>query len=375
VESFPGPNPIDPTLDRITILFRVLGWAWMLMLIVIGLSDDDISQTALAIVNISIATTWTGATLWAYREGSLMKTAWFVVVDAMTAFFVGGTAVGRPGGFELFHGGYPLSSVVVAANAGGLRWALPVSVVLAVEQLWLRFRLGLDGVSLVIIVVSPFVAIVTGWGFDALREHSARRLEAEAALAESEAEKARLEERADLAVRLHDSVLQTLHAIQLEAADPAQVTYLARRQERELKRTIAQFLSAYGRSFRVALMTARDEVEDMHNRITIDTVVKDDLPIDDQLTTVVNAAREAMLNAARHSGASVIDMYSECREGSVLVSVRDRGSGFEFSEATDGSGIARSIIDRIDSIGGQVDIVTAPGAGTEVTIEIAYPPI
>src|SRR5208283_5432648 len=47
--------------------------------------------------------------------------------------------------------------------------------------------------------------------------------------------RARAEERADMATRVHDSVLQTLALIQRNAADPHQVVQLARAQERELR--------------------------------------------------------------------------------------------------------------------------------------------
>src|SRR6185312_5984525 len=47
--------------------------------------------------------------------------------------------------------------------------------------------------------------------------------------------RARAEERADMAARVHDSVLQTLALIQLKAGNPQQIRQLARAQERELR--------------------------------------------------------------------------------------------------------------------------------------------
>ena len=376
----PGSNPIDPTLRRITLLFRILGWAWMTLLVIIGLSSPPgssahIEQTWVAVMTLSVATAWTAATVWAARNDGRLRSRWFVGIDFLTALLVGGASPAADTS-DLFHGGYPMSSVVVAANGGGLRWALPVSMVLGIEQFFVRMSVLDRGISAsAFAIVFPVIAFVVGVGFDALRDHSARRSEAEARLARAEAEQARLEERAGLATRLHDSVLQTLNAIQLEANNPEQVMYLARRQQRELKRTIEQFLSPNEPSFRVALLEARDDVEDMHTRVMIDALIKDDLPLDDTLSHVVEAAREAMVNAARHSGANLIDVYSERREDSVVVMVRDRGSGFNPDRVmrSGGHGMAMSLFERVGSVGGTVDIASGPGEGTEVVIRVDYP--
>ena len=62
-------------------------------------------------------------------------------------------------------------------------------------------------------------------------------------VADERAERIRVSERAEVAARIHDSVLQTLALVQRHAGDAQQVTKLARRQERELRRWL------YGRGF------------------------------------------------------------------------------------------------------------------------------
>ena len=85
----------------------------------------------------------------------------------------------------------------------------------------------------------------------------------------------------------------------------------------------------------------------------------------------VRAAREAMVNAAKHSGADKIDVYAEVDEESVEVFVRDRGKGFDVEAvAEDRLGIKGSVIDRMARHGGSATIRSAPGDGTEVRLEI-----
>ena len=62
------------------------------------------------------------------------------------------------------------------------------------------------------------------------------------------------------------------------------------------------------------------------------------------MQALVLAAREAMVNAARHSGAPVIAVYQEIEPDTVTVYVRDRGCGFvPDSIPRDRGGIAESI--------------------------------
>ncbi len=83
------------------------------------------------------------------------------------------------------------------------------------------------------------------------------------------------------------------------------------------------------------------------------------------------AAREAMVNAAKHSGADKVDVFAECHERRVEVFVRDRGHGFDQGAVPqDRLGIRNSIVDRMVRHGGQAEIRTSPGEGTEVRLSM-----
>jgi signal transduction histidine kinase len=180
----------------------------------------------------------------------------------------------------------------------------------------------------------------------------------------------RLEERAEVAARIHDSVLQTLALIQRHAGDGQRVTSLARRQERDLRRWL--YGSGYGTAVTLvdALADAAADVEDAHG-VRIEVASSGDAPLDEPLAQLVLAAREALANAAKHSGSDEIAVYSEAGAGEIAVFVRDRGAGFDRAlVAEDRRGLAESIEARMQRAGGRATITTAPGEGTEVELTI-----
>jgi signal transduction histidine kinase len=152
------------------------------------------------------------------------------------------------------------------------------------------------------------------------------------------------------------------------ADDPGQSRYLARRQERELRRNIEEWRSEYRQSFRAALLAVRDEIEDTH-RVEIEAVIRDDAQMNPNLAAAIEAAREAMANAAKHSGSTTITLYSEFVNGDAQIHVRDSGSGF----VDDGrkSRVRERLARRVENAGGLVEIDTAPDSGTEITITVA----
>ena len=87
---------------------------------------------------------------------------------------------------------------------------------------------------------------------------------------------------------------------------------------------------------------------------------------------VVAAAREAMLNAARHSGdPQPVQVFARMAPDEVSVYIRDRGCGFDPDTLPpDRGGVRDSIIGRITRAGGTTTIRSAPGAGTEVQIRM-----
>ena len=181
------------------------------------------------------------------------------------------------------------------------------------------------------------------------------------------------QERADVAAHLHDSVLQTLALIQKHAHEPREVVRLARSQERDLRGWLYEDRADDATSFAAALKKAAAEVEDTHG-IPVDVVTVGDLEIDNRTRAVLNAAREAAVNAAKHSGTDKVDIFAEVDGSEVEVFVRDRGSGFDPESVPDDRlGVRRSIVDRMSRHGGSAEIRSTVGEGTEVRLSTRRP--
>lgn len=360
------PPLVDDTLRWVLVVFRLLGWLWMLGLVVATLITDEGAHAGVTVAAVVAAGGWSLLTL-GLRTSPMLQTWGFLLVDGGIALAVA-SASAVAGAEHLFHGGYPMSWVVLAAYAKGMRGALTAGGALSAHQAIIFLAADATVVSTVGNVVFVVFAVVIGPAFDALRANEKLRLDVEQRLADERQERARHEERANLANQLHDSVLQTLHAIRQDADDPSQVRYVARRQERELRRTIDEFRSPYVHSLKARLLATRDEIEDVH-RIEVDAVIRDDAEMTEGLASLVDATREALVNAAKHSGEDHVDLYSECVAGVAHVYVRDRGAGFEPDSRDDG-GLMYSVRRRVAGAGGSVSVSSRPGAGTEVRLEM-----
>jgi signal transduction histidine kinase len=97
-----------------------------------------------------------------------------------------------------------------------------------------------------------------------------------------------------------------------------------------------------------------------------------DLGVDDRLPEPVEVAAyyvvsEALTNAAKHAGASAASVGLERSNGSLRVSIRDDGVGG--ADPSQGSGLV-GLSDRVEALGGHIQVASPPGAGTSIVVEI-----
>ncbi len=187
----------------------------------------------------------------------------------------------------------------------------------------------------------------------------------------------RAEERAEMATRVHDSVLQTLALIQRRADDPQRVIQLARAQERELRSWLFDGRTPGSMdedmTFAAGIRLIQQEVEAQHG-VAVEAVTVGDCELDDDLNALLAAAREATVNAVKWSGAEVVSIFAEVEPTQVSVFVRDRGKGFDPDTVpSDRKGLAQSVHARMARRGGSATVRSAQGEGTEVSLTMPRP--
>jgi len=184
-------------------------------------------------------------------------------------------------------------------------------------------------------------------------------------LGDERAARAREQERADIAAHLHDGVLQTLALIRRQAHDAEEVARLARAQERELREWLYDDRRTPGTSIAADLRGVVAEVEDTR-AVAVDVVVVGDGVPDEGTDALLQATREALVNAVSH-GRPPYSLYLEVTDAQVEVFVRDHGDGFDLDAVpTDRFGVRESIIGRVTRRGGTATVQSRPGRGTEV---------
>jgi signal transduction histidine kinase len=295
--------------------------------------------------------------LWAYDGGRhTWPAAFLIAVAAATLLSALGLSTGAVLGAGLIIAG--LGVLVVRGGSirqGGSLPKLAIILMLA-GAVTLLDHVGPSNSFIGPGAVAGTLFLVLGpWIWQLWREHQ---------------ERIRLQERAEVAARIHDSVLQTLALVQRHAEDAPRVASIARRQERELRRWL--YGSGFGDAVTLAdaLAEAATEVEELHG-VRVELASAGDVPLDDSLEQLVLAAREAMTNAAKFSTEDEISVYLETNGNQVAVFVRDRGIGFDPTTVpADRRGLAESIEGRMRRAGGTATVVSSPGSGTEVELTL-----
>lgn len=340
-----------------------MGLAWMLVLVLVALVRDPLPDPAFGWGLAAAAVAWGMATGLDQLRGHTSDPTWITVGDTLLASFAL-LAPDAAGTTDLFYGGFPGIAVATAA-VRGRRWGWSVAGVLSAVTL-ARFEVADLGdvlSRLSQLVTYLMLAGIVGWAVHVIYQTDAARRTAEE-------DKARAEERARVAAHLHDSVLQTLALIQREASDATRVIGLARRQEGELRDWLFGTAGAKPAALSDAVRRVAQEIEEAY-RVNVEVIAVGDATLRPSAEALVGAGREAMINAAKHSGDRQISVYVEAAADALRLFVRDRGLGFDADAVgADRRGLKDSISRRVAQFGGTSEIRSTPGQGTEIRLEV-----
>jgi signal transduction histidine kinase len=223
---------------------------------------------------------------------------------------------------------------------------------------------------------------------EVLAAHAAIAIE-NARLYERSRELSIAEERNRLARELHDSVTQKLFGLVLSAQTAATLVERDSAEARaelerlqELAREAMDELRTYVFELRPpaveqeGLATALRKHVDVLRRayrreIGLELLGTPDGTVEFQ-RDVLRIAQEALQNALRHANADRVDLKLEARNGRLVMSVVDDGVGFDPNapELRARRLGLTSMEERTAAIGGTLGIVSAPGKGTTVHLEV-----
>ena len=201
-------------------------------------------------------------------------------------------------------------------------------------------------------------------------------------------ENARADERAKIALNLHDEMGATLAAMKMRVAwlasklppdmphlatEAAHIDELVTSGIHIVRQVVTQLrpnlLDDIGL---VAAIKDYVKIFEQHTKIecTLDLPEQEFSIGRDQSATVFRIIQESMNNVAKHAQASHAQIIMKLQDGSLHLTVRDNGIGFDPTAPKERSFGLLGIRERALMIEGEAMIDSAPGAGTRVSIKI-----
>ena len=203
-------------------------------------------------------------------------------------------------------------------------------------------------------------------------------------------EKVALEERQRLARELHDSVSQSLYAIQLGAKmarerldqDPAGIAQpidyvmrLAEASQAEMRALIFELRpEALETEGLVAALNRQIEAVRARQGISVKLIASAEPELPIEVKQVLHrVGQEALWNTVKHARARRVDVRLEADEDSVVLEIADDGVGFDPNGDFPGHLGLRSMHERAIGVGGSLEVVSARGRGTRIVVRVPAP--
>ena len=303
-------------------------------------------------------------------------------------------------------------AAVVALSAIALSAEQPLTYLVIPARIWAARRVGPQGATIAVAIAVVTAVWATSNELGPFLEHSAsdsalnlqlyiifaalttlclaaivtERRRAAQELSESRARiaAARERERRRLEGELHDSAQNRIFALRVKlrlaqertgesdlAATLEQLVEEAGAVGDDLRRIAhglsPPMLSSHG-------LAAALTVEGAHSAIPVNVVASDIGVSEPHIERAVYlCCLESIQNAAKHAGRDAkVTVRLGCDDGRLQFEVTDDGRGFDLRATTPGAGLA-SVHERIDTVGGRVEVSSAPGRGTTVAGAVPWP--
>lgn len=341
----------------------------------------------LAVACYAVQACWGGLLVWIMLRRNAVP-ARLVVLDVIigsVCVIAAGWACQPQAALTVTNSAYELAiaSAVVAAMAWRTPWAIAGGVVLSTAYIVgvaPAFGVAPGAVSSAVsdvcwLVVGAFMSGLIAYALIAeARNVDHKSVEAARAYAQAAEDRARFDERTRQYRLLHDTVLSTLSGIarggleyqdalvrQRCAADADYLRALISSGGNEIPAELSIALARVGRDQAAFGLRVHQLMDSMPKDVPVEVV-----------GALSDAAREALNNVAKHANTEEawVTAVSES-DGSVTVTIVDRGSGFDAAAAPPGLGLTQSVVQRMADAGGRAEIDSQPGQGT--MIELRWP--
>jgi signal transduction histidine kinase len=99
-------------------------------------------------------------------------------------------------------------------------------------------------------------------------------------------------------------------------------------------------------------------------QMTLDTV-----PSPQTIKVIYRIVQEALTNICKHAQATRVNIHLSASPDQVCLTIKDNGRGFQLNSNPTGFGL-HSMRERVAALNGDLHLVTAPGAGCHITVEL-----
>lgn len=368
-----SPDPATP-LWRAAQVFRLLSCLYALGFQIA--INDDLERPAIGWALFAVLVSWSVACAAAYLHGYGRRIAWVSAEVVVVMALMLSTKIVASDQWALDNQSWPttlwatnatISAAILLGPVAGMAIGLLVTASNAVLKGYVSVDVGRNAT----VVIELAVGLAIG-----MAAQTARRAHTE--LQQAARLAASLEERERLSREVHDGAIQVLALVARRGREiggpTTELAELAGEQERALRRWVSAAGTPVPEGLEIDLVTLlRDRAAD---RVSV-SLPPEPVMLSAEVAREVDAAvANALDNVVAHAGAAArAFVLLEDLEDSVVVSVRDDGAGIPTGRLEEAAGegrvgVSKSIVGRLNWLGGTARLSTGPGRGTEWELTI-----